>query len=155
MNSNSIVTIFGLIFSVIGGIWTYITYTRETRMEESRAVVQMSEALVGMQMNCKTAWLGLNELTWTDSDAEKSRKERCLQSYYRSREIVLSASTLIQKPWCESTEIWRDAWLDFKGSLESAGTDRYVQGAIGKKWEKILKLRGIFIVDPTFSKKKR
>ena len=111
----------------------------------------MSETLVGMQMNCESDWLGLNELTWNDTDPEKMQQERCFKSYYRSRETVLSASTLIQKPWCVSTVNWETAWLEFKRALELAGTDRYEQGRIGKKWRKILELKGIFIVDPSFS----
>lgn len=151
MYLNSLITILGVIFSCISGIWTYTTYTREARMEESKAIVQMSETLVGMQMNCESDWLVLNKLTWNDTDPQKIQKERCFKSYYRSREMVLSASTLIQKPWCESTAIWETAWLEFKSLLERAGTDRYQQESIGRKWRRILELKGIFIVDPTFS----
>ena len=210
MRFEHLLGLFGTLFSLISGFWAYATYTREARVAEATAIVQMSETLVGMRMNCRKNWRSLNDLTWVktlrsqrehelaelihkntrlqdklksiprqgnnveESNAlqkevkaltkkegrlrremnEQVRKERCYESFRRSREMVLSASTLIHKPWSTKEKEWQDAWQDFKSVLDKVGTGRYDQDSIGNKWSRILGLKGIFIVDPNYTASK-
>lgn len=207
MRLDAILKVMGILgsilFSSIGIFFTHATYTREARVAEAAAIVQMSETLVGMQINCMKNWQGLNRLTWNKTlrpqreqevkklidliyqrqlslnktkDTrlrknleeeveeleerkkqlqramnEQERKERCYESYRRSREMVLSASTVIQKPWCTNDKKWKDAWKKLKMSLEDTGTQGYKQNVVGKLWKQILDLKGIYAVDPTYT----
>ena len=204
---SNILAIFGTLFSGIGIVWTHITYTREARIAEALAIAQMSEALVGMQMDCDNAWLALNQLTWektlrarreqhilelqrlinstikaieaaTDQNIKRQKdkerielqqqvddeqdtlrdeelKERCFASYRKSRQMVFSASTIIQKPWYKCSTSWENAWNKFKDSLKKAGESTYSQEDISKNWQAILTQKRIFIVDAKFPEERK
>lgn len=138
--------IIGLTLAVIGGLWTYYQYTEDERRTSTKAIIEISEAIVGMQMFCKDTD---NELISLAEEELGTRKRRCFEYYMAARKKILSGSSVISRPWLTSEKDWEKAWDEMKKAIEDPATEKYSEHRIGKKWSRILDLKGVKVIDPT------
>lgn len=138
--------IVGLIIAVIGGFWTYFQYHEVGRRNSIRAVIEISEAIVAMQMFCKEVD---NELLSLAKENPGSRRRRCFESYITARTKILSGSSTISRPWLSNEEDWKEAWEEMKIAIEEPATENYSESRIGNKWSRILELKKVKVIDPT------
>ena len=114
-----VLSVLSVIIAILGVFWTYYLYYGETWRQTAKAIADMSDALVSVQLNCtendKPLILGTKEKL-------EPREERCYKSYVSARKKILSASTLIPKRMLTPSKRWEEAWGGARERIAKGGS---------------------------------
>jgi len=131
--------IIGLFLSVVGGLWTYTTYTESARNNELETIIALGNSVAGMHVTCKGKFKGLAELANTKIKREKKCYVYFEDAYRRS----LSSMIIIAKPIMLPTNDWKALWSNLQKVLQEAASQKYEKTSIDKAWNDILVAKGL------------
>lgn len=125
----------GLVIAIIGGLWTYTTYTESERNKELDTMIGLGNAIAGMHVTCKSNFDELANLAGADPT---SRRGQCYRYFQDAHRMSFAAVITVKKPAGSSTQEWINFWDELQNVIATAGTERYRFDDIENAWVKIL-----------------
>ena len=132
--------IIGVLVSVVGGLWTYTTYTENERANESKMLIELGNAIAGMHVTCKSDFKKLADLAGKSKD---SREGRCYAYFQEAHRGSIAAMISINKPMATSYSEWANYWYVLQDEIARAGSEEYAYSSLESAWENILINKGL------------
>lgn len=125
----------GLIIAIVGGFWTYVTYTSEARTTELNTIIMLGNSIAGMNVACKKID---GKLSLLDADGGK-RSSRCNRYFESGFQRAMAGSIAIKKPFFTSDDEWKKLWSELQDSIQLASNSKINYKKIDNAWTAILK----------------
>jgi hypothetical protein len=135
--------IIGVIFSVIGALWTYTIYTENARNSELNTLNSLGDSIAGMNVTCSEDYRMLSKLA--NETNKDSKKGRCYAYWEDAHKKSLSAVITVKKPIFCSPNKWVDDWNTLQVEIIKVGSQKYSFAEIDKAWKNILISKGLKI----------
>lgn len=130
----------GLILSLVGGFWTYTTYTANERKHELETLIGLGDSIAGMHVTCEKEFGGLADLA---NQSKGSKKGKCYAYFEDSHRKSLSAMITVRKPVFEPHGKWAKDWNVLQDQIARAGSENYKFNDIENAWVDILTTKGL------------
>ena len=127
--------IIGVIFSLVGALWTYTIYTENQRSNELKTLIDLGDSIAGMQVTCEKEFGKLAALA---DKCKDSREGRCYAYFQDAHKRSLSAMITVRKPIFCSPNTWVSYWDALQNEIARAGSERYTFDSIENAWVDIL-----------------
>jgi len=132
--------IVGVMISIVGGLWTYTTYTQDARKNELKSIISLGDSIAGMNVTCKRDFKMLSELA---GEAKDSRKGQCYKYFQDAFKKAIAAEITIKKPFLCSQKKWAEYWDTLVTQISLAASSEYNYADINNAWSAILKKKGL------------
>ena len=133
--------IIGVIFSVLGALWTYTTYSENERSSELNTLNSLGDSIAGMNATCLGEYGPVSKLAnETNKDIKRGK---CYAYWEDAYKKSLSGMISVGKPIFYSPKDWADAWKDLQAAIGTAGSQKYSFKSINEPWENILNIKGL------------
>ena len=128
--------IIGVIFSLVGALWTYTIYTENQRSNELKTLIDLGDSIAGMQVTCKKEFGKLADLA---DKCKDSREGRCYAYFQDAHKRSLSAMITVRRPlFGSSNTSWVSCWDALQNEIALAGSEKYKFNSIENAWVDIL-----------------
>lgn len=132
--------IVGVIISLVGGLWTYTTYTENQRNNEFKTLIDLGDSIAGMHVTCKEDFGQLADLA---AESKDGRKGRCYAYFQDAHRRSLAAMITVRDPIFYSAETWVAHWDNLQKEIARAGSEKYTFVSIENAWAAILVAKGL------------
>lgn len=133
--------IVGLAIAVVGGLWTFTTFTQEQRVAELNMLVDLGDSIAGMNVTCTSDYGPLSTLI-NDKKRDK-KKEKCYLYFEKAYKKSIAAQILIKKPFFCAEKKWKSQWDNLLDKMSSAAASKYIYKDVNSAWNTILVEKGL------------
>ena len=132
--------IVGLIIAIVGGMWTYTTFTQDQRKTELNTLIDLGASIAGMNVTCMINYLALSNLANETTD---QKKHNCYLYFEDAYKKSIAAQILIKKPFLYNEKKWRDHWRELINQMLLSASSKYIYEDVNSAWNSILSAKGL------------
>lgn len=132
--------IVGLVIAIVGGLWTYATFTQEQRKAELKTLMELGDSIAGMNVTCMSDYRALSNLA---NEKEDQKKNKCYSYFEDAYKKSIAAQTLIKKPIFYSEEDWVNHWNNLVDKMSLSASSEYIYEDVNSAWNAILTAKGL------------
>jgi len=132
--------IVGIVIAIVGGLWTFTTFTQEQREAELKTLIELGDSIAGMNVTCISDYGPLSILAANKSD---SKKAKCYLYFENAYKKSIAAQILIKKPIFCSEQKWKKLWDNLVDKMSEAASSKYIYDDVNTAWNSILIKKGL------------
>ncbi len=132
--------IIGLLIAIVGGMWTYTTFTHDQRKSELNTLIELGDSIAGMNVTCMSDYPALSTLAGEKTD---QKKQNCYKYFEDAYKKSIAAEIIIKKPIFYSEKKWRDHWSTLIDKMSISATSKYIYEDVNTAWNSILSAKGL------------
>jgi hypothetical protein len=125
----------GLVIAIVGGLWTFTTFTQEQREAELKTLIELGDSIAGMNVTCISDYGPLSKLA---ADKEDFKKKKCYLYFENAYKKSIAAQILIKKPVFCGEQKWNKLWNNLVDKMSLAASSEYIYNDINTAWNSIL-----------------
>lgn len=130
----------GLLIALIGGLWTYTTFTQEQREVELKTLIELGDSIAGMNVTCMSDYGALSTLV---SEKIDQKKKKCYLYFEDAYKKSIAAQILIKKPFCYNEAKWKGHWDILVDQMSISASSKYIYDDVNAAWGAILLAKGL------------